>query len=100
MLALLRRAGFGSPTTSTRSRSSGRLLTGAGTTVVAGAEARAVLASGFLRRLAPGDSYRETWRAGGVAEAEIDEARGALAAWAVAEDAWYVILHCDMLAWK
>ncbi|KAK3385158.1 putative arsenite methyltransferase [Podospora didyma] len=86
--SLLRRAGFG------------KLQVGAGTTVVSGPEARKVHADGFLGRLEEGDAYRASWRAAGISDEEVEESREALSGWAETEDAWYVALQSEALAWK
>ncbi len=77
-----------------------RVQVGAGTTVHAGAEGRAFWARGSLGRLAPGDPYRESWLKVGISEAEIAETRDAVQQWADDEDAWYVALQSEIVAWK
>ena len=48
----------------------------------------------------PGESVRASWSRIGVTDDEIDEVRAALATWAEDEDAWYVALQAEILAWK
>ncbi|KAK4443196.1 S-adenosyl-L-methionine-dependent methyltransferase [Podospora aff. communis PSN243] len=90
MPALYRRAGF----------EGGKVEVGAGTTVHAGEVARRWFAEGCLGRLREGDEYRESWVRAGIAEGEIEKTRLALRAWAEDEDAWYVALQAEVLAWK
>jgi hypothetical protein len=73
---------------------------GVGTTVHFGRHARARFAEGFLGRLEEGDQYRRAWTEAGITDGEIDEARAALAEWKATEDAWYLGIHTEILAWK
>ena len=73
---------------------------GLGTTVHFGAEARARFADGFLGRLEEGDAYRKAWSDAGITDSEVEESKAALVGWKATEDAWYLGIHTEILAWK
>jgi hypothetical protein len=89
MPGVFRRAGF-----------VGDVRVGAGTTVYAGPEARKWLAWRGAGQLRAGDAFRQSWLDAGISEEEIAETLGAVEKWAETEDAWYVAVQCEMLAWK
>lgn len=88
MPALFRQAGFE------------KVEVGAGTTVYAGEEMRRWFVEGCLGRLTEGDEFRESWRRVGITDHEVEETRVALKKWGDDEDAWYVALQAEILAWK
>ncbi|QLQ82678.1 hypothetical protein HG537_0H04410 [Torulaspora globosa] len=90
--ALFRRAGF--------SDQDGKMIVGAGTSVIAGREARHWIARRAAGQLQSGDPFRESWLKAGITEQEIQETLSAVKTWADTEDAWFVALHCEMRAWK
>lgn len=90
--ALFRRAGF--------SDDGGKMAVGAGTSVIAGLEARRWIAQRATGQLQPGDPFRQSWLDAGIAESEIQETLRAVETWAETEDAWFVALQCEMRAWK
>ncbi|KAK8055060.1 hypothetical protein PG993_000287 [Apiospora rasikravindrae] len=51
-------------------------------------------------RLQSGERFRESWRRAGITDEEVQETVKALEEWAEDEDAWYVALQVEMLAWK
>ncbi|KAJ9137634.1 Methyltransferase [Coniochaeta hoffmannii] len=99
--ALARKAGFDVDADGTGPEVAGRKMKiGLGTTVNFGKEARARFANGFLGRLDEGDQYRKSWLEAGITESEIEESRAALTEWKATEDAWYLGVHSEILAWK
>ncbi len=92
MPALLRAAGFDTD--------AGKVRVGAGTRVFAGAETRKWLAWRGTGQLQEGDPFRQSWLDAGITEADIQETLLAWQKWADMDDAWYVALECEMLAWK
>lgn len=78
----------------------GKVVVGSGTTTVAGKEAVAVYAQGMLGRLSVGDPYRASWEKAGITMEEIQEVRNLTERWAETDDAWYVAVQCEILAWK
>lgn len=94
MPALLRRAGFDTD--------EGKVRVGAGTTVYAGRETREWLGGRAAGQLQKGtdDVFRQSWLDAGISEAEIEETLDAVRRWVETEDAWFVSLQCEMLAWK
>lgn len=77
-----------------------KMQMGLGTTVHFGPEARGCFASGLLGRLEEGDEYRKSWTGAGITESEIEETAAALRLWAATEDAWYMSVHTEILAWN
>ena len=92
MPALFRRAGF--------DVDSSKIGVGAGTTVYASPEARKWLAKRGAGQLQQGDVFRKSWLDAGITEDEIQQTLVAVGKWAETEDAWYVAVQCEMLAWK
>ncbi|KAL2813770.1 hypothetical protein BDW59DRAFT_28210 [Aspergillus cavernicola] len=92
MPALFRRADFDAD--------GGKVLIGTGSTVFSGGTMRQWLAKRAESQLQPGDPLHRSWLEAGITEDEIHETLLASRRWAETEDAWYVALHCDMLAWK
>ncbi|AEO70712.1 uncharacterized protein THITE_2057225 [Thermothielavioides terrestris NRRL 8126] len=90
--SLFRRAGF--------DPDSGKVVVGAGTSVIFGPEARRWIARRATGQLQPGDPFRQSWVDAGITEDEIQETLRAIAAWAETEDAVFMALQCEMLAWK
>lgn len=100
MPALLRAAGFDVDGDGGGGAEGSGARIGAGTTVYSGPEGRRFLAGGLLGRLEEGDPYRRSWVEAGISEAEIEETRAALREWVETEDAWYVAVQSEVLAWK
>ncbi|KAH8676476.1 S-adenosyl-L-methionine-dependent methyltransferase [Tricladium varicosporioides] len=92
MPALFRSAGF--------DVDGGKVHIGAGTRVFSGSEARRWLASRGAGQLRVGDPFRQSWLDAGITEGEIQQTLLAVEKWAEIEDAWFVALQCEMLAWK
>lgn len=92
MPEMLRRAGFDAD--------GGKVVIGAGTTVYSGAENRRWLAWRAKGHLQHGDEFRQSSLDAGITEEEIEETLVAVEKWANTEDAWYVAVQCEMLAWK
>ena len=51
-------------------------------------------------QFAEGDPFRQSWLDAGISAEEIDETVSAIEKWAGTEDAWFVGLQLEMLAWK
>jgi ubiquinone/menaquinone biosynthesis C-methylase UbiE len=101
MPALVRAAGFYVDADGTGPEVAGRKSKiGVGTTVHFGADARARFGNGLLGRLQDGDQYREAWAEAGISDSEIEDTKAALTEWMATEDAWYLGLHTEILAWK
>jgi len=83
-----------------RSAGFDKVRIGAGTMVYAGDETRKWLAWRAKGQLKEGDPFRQSWLDVGITEAEIEETVAAVEKWAELEDAWFVTLQCEMLAWK
>jgi ubiquinone/menaquinone biosynthesis C-methylase UbiE len=92
MPALLRSAGFDAD--------AGKVRVGGGATVFSTPESRKWLCARAVGQLQEGDPFRQSWLDAGITEEVIQQTLLAAAKWADTEDAWYVALHCDMLAWK
>ncbi|KAH6675890.1 S-adenosyl-L-methionine-dependent methyltransferase [Halenospora varia] len=92
MPALFRAAGFGAD--------GGKVHIGAGTRVFSGRETRKWLAWRATGQLQPGDPFRQSWLDAGITEDEIQQTLLAVGKWAEMEDAWFVAVQCEMLAWK
>jgi ubiquinone/menaquinone biosynthesis C-methylase UbiE len=92
MPSLFRKAGF--------DVDSDRVRVGAGTTVYTGSQTRKWLAWRAFGQLREGDPFRQSWLDAGISENEIQETLDAIAKWAETEDAWFVSVQCEMLAWK
>ncbi|CRG88924.1 hypothetical protein PISL3812_05959 [Talaromyces islandicus] len=92
MPALLRRAGFDAD--------AGKVRVGGGATVFSTPEARKWLCARAVGQLQEGDPFRQSWLDAGITEEMIQQTLLAAGKWADTEDAWYVALQCDMLAWK
>lgn len=92
MPALFRKAGFDAD--------GGKVHVGAGTSVFSGLDTRKFLAWRATGQLKEGDAFRESWSNAGITEDEIEETLVAVECWAETEDAWFVILQTEMLAWK
>lgn len=93
MPALLRAAGFDPD-------GGGKVRVGAGTTVFATPEERRWYAGGMAGRLNEGDPNRKSWAEAGFSDAEMKETQAALLEWADTQDAWYLGVHSEVLAWK
>lgn len=46
------------------------------------------------------DTLRQSRLDAGIGEEEIEETLAAVQRWVETEDAWFVSLQCEMLAWK
>ena len=92
MPALFRSVGFDAD--------GGKVRVGAGTRVFSGPEARKWLAWRAAGQLQEGDPFRQSWLDAGITEDEIQQTLLAVGKWAEMEDAWFVALQCEMLAWK
>ncbi|RFU81472.1 methyltransferase- family [Trichoderma arundinaceum] len=92
MPTLLRSAGF--------DIDGGKFRVGAGTQVHSEEEARKRLLWRATGQLQEGDPFYQSWLDAGITESEIQETLTAIKKWAETEDAWLVILQCEMLAWK
>ncbi|KAK0631331.1 methyltransferase [Immersiella caudata] len=90
MPGLYRRAGFDRE----------KMVVGAGTTVYSGERERRWFAEGCLGRLTEGDEFRGSWVRARITEEEIEETKEALRAWMEDQDAWYVAVQTEILAWK
>ncbi|PMD47075.1 S-adenosyl-L-methionine-dependent methyltransferase [Hyaloscypha variabilis F] len=90
--ALLRAVGFDADR--------GKVKVGAGTRVFAGRETRGWLAWRAEGQLTEGDPFRQSWIEVGITEEEIQETLVAVRKWAGTEDAWFVAVEGEMLAWK
>lgn len=99
MPALLRDAGFDVDGGPGEGAGTGVRI-GAGTTVYSSPEGRKALGTGFLGRLEEGDPYRHSWTKAGISDEEIEETKEALREWVGAEDAWYIAVQSEVLAWK
>ncbi|KAK7941360.1 uncharacterized protein PG986_013747 [Apiospora aurea] len=82
------------------SEDGGKMVVGAGTTVHAGREEVKRFAESVIGRLQPGDTFRESWRRAGITDQEVERTCKALEVWGNDEEAWYVALQVEMLAWK
>jgi len=92
MPALLRSAGFDAD--------GGKVRIGAGSKVSSGPETRKWLAWRATGQLQQGDPLYQSWLDAGITEEEIQQTLLAVQEWAETEDAWFVALQCEMLAWK
>ena len=92
MPALFRKAGFDAD--------GGKVHIGAGARVFSGLETRKWLAWRTTGQLQPGDPFRQSWMDAGISEDEIQETLSAVGKWSETEDAYFVALLCEMLAWK
>jgi ubiquinone/menaquinone biosynthesis C-methylase UbiE len=92
MPALLRKAGFDAE--------AGKVHLGVGTKIFYGSETRKWLAWRAIGQLQEGDPFHQSWLDTGITEDEIQQTLVAVKGWAATEDAWYVALQCEMLAWK
>ncbi|KAK5129638.1 hypothetical protein LTR08_003000 [Meristemomyces frigidus] len=92
MPALFRKAGFDAD--------GGKVQIGMGTKVFSGPETRKFLAWRAEGQLKEGDPLRQSWLDSGISVEEIDQALEAFRKWSETEDAWYVAVQCEMLAWK
>ncbi|KIW16241.1 hypothetical protein PV08_06292 [Exophiala spinifera] len=90
--ALFRRAGF--------DVDGGKVRIGTASTTISGAETRQRLAKRAKSQLQPGDPLYQNWLDAGITEDEIQQTIRASRQWAETEDAWYVALQCETLAWK
>lgn len=79
---------------------SGKVHIGAGARVFSGQETRKWLAWRANGQLKQGDPFRQSWLDAGITEDEIQETLLAVEKFAETEDAWFVVLQCEMLAWK
>jgi SAM-dependent methyltransferase len=91
--ALMRQAGFGRDGV-------GKVQIGAGVRAVQGDESRKFLAWRAKGQLSEGDPFRQAWLNVGITEEEIQQTINAVEAWAATDDAWMLMLQCEMLAWK
>lgn len=92
MPALFRGAGF--------DVDGGKVRVGAGTKVFSGRETREWLAWRTRGQLTPEDAFYQSWIDAGIGEEEIRKTVAAVEKWAETDDAWGVMMQCDMLAWK
>ncbi|KAI1376974.1 S-adenosyl-L-methionine-dependent methyltransferase [Hypoxylon crocopeplum] len=92
MPALFRKAGFDAD--------GGKIRVGAGATVSSGPETRKWLRWRAAGQLKQGDTFHQSWLNAGITEEEIQETLLAIEKWSETEDAWFVSLQCEMLAWK
>ncbi|UKZ78139.1 hypothetical protein TrVFT333_005873 [Trichoderma virens FT-333] len=92
MPALLRSAGFDAD--------GGKVRVGAAASVFSGPETRKRLAWRADGQLQKGDPFYQSWLDAGITEDEIQQTLHAVRMWADTEDAWLVIVQCEMLAWK
>jgi ubiquinone/menaquinone biosynthesis C-methylase UbiE len=92
MPALFRAAGFDAD--------GAKVQVGAGTKVFSGRETRKWLAWRTSGQLQQGDPFHQSWLDAGITEDEIQQTLLAVEKWAEMEDAWFVALQCEMLAWK
>ncbi|KAL7787051.1 S-adenosyl-L-methionine-dependent methyltransferase [Trichoderma ceciliae] len=92
MPALARGAGFDAD--------AGKVHVGAGAQVHSEPGARKLLAQRADGQLQQGDPFYQSWLDAGITEDEIQHTLLAVRKWAETEDAWLVILQCEMLAWK
>ncbi|KAK4550298.1 hypothetical protein LTR36_003265 [Oleoguttula mirabilis] len=90
MPALYRKAGF----------DAGKVQIGMGTKVFSGPDTRKFLAWRAEGQLKEGDPFRQSWLNSGISVEEIDQAMKAIRKWSETEDAWHVLVQCEMLAWK
>ena len=88
--ALMRAVGF----------DEGKVKVGAGTRVFAGRETRRWLGARAEGQLSEGDPFRQSWLDVGITESEIQETLGTVRKWVETEDAFFVALEGEMLAWK
>ncbi|EXJ93011.1 hypothetical protein A1O3_01567 [Capronia epimyces CBS 606.96] len=92
MPILLRKAGFNAD--------AGQVHIGARAVVSAGPEIRKWLAWRATGQLTQGDPFRESWLDAGITEDEIQDTLLAVQKFAETEDAWFLAVHGEMLAWK
>jgi len=92
MPALFRSAGFDAD--------GGKVRVGAVITVYLGLDIRKWLAWRAAGQLKQGDPFRQSWLDAGITENEIQQTLIAVEKWAETEDAWFVAIQCEMLAWK
>jgi ubiquinone/menaquinone biosynthesis C-methylase UbiE len=93
MPALMRQAGFGVD-------GKGKIEIGASAKPLSGEESRKFLAWRAKGQLSKGDPFRKAWIDAGISEEEIQQTINAVDVWAACEDAWLLLLQCEMLAWK
>jgi SAM-dependent methyltransferase len=93
MPALMRQAGFGVD-------GAGRVEIGASAQVMSGPDTRKFLAWRAKGQLTEGDPFRQAWLDAGISAEEIQQTIDAVEKWAETEDAWLLLLQCEMLAWK
>ncbi|PQE17104.1 arsenite methyltransferase protein [Rutstroemia sp. NJR-2017a BBW] len=72
----------------------------AGTNVYAGIEDRKRMFERAKGQLRDGDAFYRSWVDAGITREEIQETLWAVEKWAGMEDAWMVVLQCDVLGWK
>ena len=94
MPALLRGAGF------EVDDPGGKVRIGCGSSVVWRAEERVWLRWRAEGQLGEGDAFRRSWLEAGIGVEEIERTLEAVRAWAGMEDAWFVSLQSEVLAWK
>ncbi|QDS74908.1 hypothetical protein FKW77_004034 [Venturia effusa] len=92
MAALYRGAGF--------DIDGGKVKVGGGTTVIHGKDATKAHAASMGGRLSKGDTFRANWEKAGVSEEEIELLQKRMFEWGETEDAWYGILHSEIVAQK
>jgi ubiquinone/menaquinone biosynthesis C-methylase UbiE len=92
MSVFMRKAGFDAD--------GGKVRIGASTKVSSGLENRKWMAWRVSGQLKVGDPFRQSWLDAGITVEEIDDTLSALNKWAETEDAWFLSVQCDMLAWK
>ncbi|KAK2006295.1 S-adenosyl-L-methionine-dependent methyltransferase [Colletotrichum eremochloae] len=92
MPSLFRRAGFDTD--------GGKVRVDAGTSVHSRPEARKWLAWRAAGQLQEGDPFYQSWLNAGITNDEIQQTLQAVGKWAEMEDAWLVLLQCEILAWK
>lgn len=92
MPALLRKAGFDAD--------SGKVSVGARVRVFSGSQTRKWLVWRATGQLQPEDPCHQSWLDAGISEEEIQQTLLALGKWADTEDAWFIAVQGEMLAWK
>nr|XP_031857868.1 uncharacterized protein CI109_006740 [Kwoniella shandongensis]KAA5524940.1 hypothetical protein CI109_006740 [Kwoniella shandongensis] len=92
MPRLLRKAGF--------DVDGGKVRVQVGSSVTATAEGRRFLARRCTSQLQEGDAFRQSWIDVGISEEDINRTLAAVREWKQTEDAWHVVVQCEILAWK
>lgn len=92
MPALYREAGF--------DNDGGKVRVGGSTSITYSKEDRKWMAARMGGMLRKESAFHKNWLAAGFTEGEVEDTVHAIETWADTEDAWYVAMQLEMLAWK